>query len=216
MQNKKAILLVGSPKVLGSSSENLGKLLLRYLSQSGCLTDIENISVAIRKDQLNELCDKVNNSDIVIISSPLYVDSLPAPVTYFLEEYTNDHKKEKKLIGIINSGFPEPEQNNIANDILRLFAEQNGMNWIGGFCIGGGGALNNSKLETSGISKGITQSFKTIANCLSNDLEVSRSIFTDGSKLLMPKSIYIFFAHIGWYSQAIRNRSLFKLWAKPY
>lgn len=217
MQNKIALLLVGSPKVFKSSSENIGKLMLGYLAKQGYKADIEHIGIVLRKGTMDELIQKVNTADITIISAPLYVDSLPAPLISFLEQYRDDKQKnDKKLVGIINSGFPESFHNNTALEILRLFAIQNGFNWTAGFAIGGGGAFGNINLEKSDMAEHIVGSFKSTAIQLSNGESVQKEVIEAASKSTMPISVYLFFGHLGWYLQSIKHRTLFKLRAKPY
>ena len=56
---------------------------------------------------------------------PLYVNSLPVELLAFLEEVQRNPPKNKpRLSVLINCGFLEPGQNDVAVDILRLFEYQ--------------------------------------------------------------------------------------------
>lgn len=217
MQNKTALLLIGSPKPFNSSSDNIGKLLLGYLAEKGFNTEIEHIGLAIKKGGVGKVIVKVNSADITIISTPLYVDSIPAPLINFLELYKNDKQKnDKKLICIANSGFPESFQNDTAIEVIRLFAVHNDFSWVGGFAIGGGGAFSGMDLHKSKMTKHIAESFKNAASYLSEGNPIPKAVFEKASKPIMPNSVYVMMAHLGWYLKSIRYRALFKLKAKPY
>ncbi len=217
MQNKTALLLIGSPKLFKSSSENIGKLLLDYLAELGFETEIENIGKALRKGVVDEIIHKVNNSEITIISTPLYVDSIPAPLVGFLELYKNDNQKsDKKLISIVNSGFPESFQNNTAVEVLRLFAIRNDFIWAGGFAIGCGGAFSGMDLHQSKMAEPIAESFKKAAKHLSDNEPIPLEVLEKASKPIMPTSMYLFFGQLGWYLQSIKYRTIFKLRTRPY
>ncbi|RPH32790.1 MAG: hypothetical protein EHM93_07630 [Bacteroidales bacterium] len=217
MQNKTAILLIGSPKPFKSSSENIGKLLLGYLAKEGFATDIEHIGMAIREGAVDKVIHKVNNSDITIISTPLFVDSIPAPLISFLELYQNDKQKtNKKLIGIVNSGFPESFQNDTAIEVLRLFSIHNDFYWAGGFTIGCGGAFGSMDLHKSKMVKHIAESFQEAAICLSKGDTILKEVLEKASKPIMSTFIYVFFGQLGWYLQSIKYHNQFNLKARPY
>jgi hypothetical protein len=51
-----------------------------------------------------------------------------------------------RLVGIVNSGFPETHQNAVALAICREFAAQSGFIWAGGLALGAGGAVGGQPL----------------------------------------------------------------------
>ncbi len=217
MKPKTALLLSGSPKITRSASVNLGSLLLMKLEKFGYNSERINVNTSIRANAMNDLICKVNGSDVLIISSPLYVDSLPAPLISFLECYKNDNiNQNKRLIAIINSGFPEPHQNSSAIEILRLFAKRNGFTWLGGFAIGGGGALTNADLNKTKLAKNIVSAFEESAICINEGKMIPASIIELGSKEIMPARLYTFFGQLGWILQSLKYKTTFRLWAKPY
>ena len=83
---KKALLLVGSPRWNRSTSQFLGEYLLDQLKIEGIETDELQIHKMIRTpEKITELLSRVDKADLVILSCPLYVDSIPAAVIKALE-----------------------------------------------------------------------------------------------------------------------------------
>lgn len=58
----------------------------------------------------------------------------------------------QRLMGIVNSGFPETHQNSVALAICREFALQSGFTWTGGLALGGGGAVGGDPLTAANRS----------------------------------------------------------------
>ena len=83
---RKALLLVGSPKPGASSSESLGAYLLEELEKRGVETQTMHVTKAVRSEEATEeLLAAVDSADLVVLSFPLYIDSLPAPAIRALE-----------------------------------------------------------------------------------------------------------------------------------
>jgi len=153
---KKTLLLVGSPKYAGSSSESLGTYLLEQLSEKGIVTENIHINQLLKKTNgEEELLNAVNNCGLLILSFPLYVDSLPSGTIKALEIIAQDraqnrnvkeNSKQQFMLAICQSGFPEAHQSNIALAICRCFAGEAGFTWAGGLALGGGGALIRKSL----------------------------------------------------------------------
>ena len=80
---KNALLLVGSPKGLKrGSSTRLGGLLFDHLEKRGIDTDACHIHAVLRSRDPQILRNSVAGADLVVLATPLYVDSLPAPVIW--------------------------------------------------------------------------------------------------------------------------------------
>ena len=109
-----ALLLVGSPKPGASSSASLGTYLLEQLEQLGLRTDTVNLTKALRSDEATEaLHAAVAAADLVVLSFPLYIDSLPAPVIRALELIAARRAglpaapgDKPALVAICQCGFP--------------------------------------------------------------------------------------------------------------
>lgn len=82
-----------------------------------------------------------NYSDIVFVF-PLYVDSVPVTLLNFLKAMEDNALLKKPTISVvINCGFIEPYQNDIAVKMLQLFARKNGYPYGSTFKIGSGEAI---------------------------------------------------------------------------
>ncbi|MDU9047682.1 MAG: flavodoxin family protein [Candidatus Electrothrix sp. Rat3] len=144
----RALLIIGSPKRKDScTSAVLGEHLLKRLvrhkweTESLCLTeDIQD------SKGRSTLCAAVDQADAIIISFPLYIDSLPFLMTKAIEiiashraRIKNDRKQ--KLYVLINNGFPESLQCAVALAICHNFSTECGMTWSGAITLGAGEAL---------------------------------------------------------------------------
>jgi len=86
------------------------------------------------------LLSEINSTDLLIIASPLYVDSLPAALIRAMELINLQRTsipvtKNPMLLSLIDSGFPEVVHNNTALSILQRFAEESGFQWAGGLAL---------------------------------------------------------------------------------
>jgi hypothetical protein len=149
----RALLLVGSPKRSGSASETMGAYLMSRLAARGVHVDSLHLSRAVRSTESRaDLFAAMDAADLIVLAAPLYVDSLPAPVIKVLElvaehRATGTPPEARRFAAIVNSGFPEPAQNDTALAICRQFAREAGFTWAGGLGIGGGGLVVGKPLE---------------------------------------------------------------------
>jgi hypothetical protein len=87
----------------------------------------------------------VNDSDIIVLSSPLYIDSAPTNTIKIMNIITQAvqeekiGKKNRLLLAISCAGYLEYYHNNIALQIYEQFAKTNGFTWAGGLPIGAAG-----------------------------------------------------------------------------
>jgi multimeric flavodoxin WrbA len=155
---KRALLIVGSPKVASSASKVLGSYLLERLGASGWETESVTLRAGLhRPDGADSLVDSARRSGLILLVFPLYVDSLPHLVTKALQSIAEARQAvptpaPQRLLALVNSGFPEPHQNAVALAICREFAEQAGMVWSGGLALGGGGFVGDEPLTAPGRS----------------------------------------------------------------
>ena len=80
-------------------------------------------------------------SDVLLVF-PLYADSLPVTLMHFLKTLEQHPPRWKPRVSVlINCGFMEPEQNDIAVQMVRLFCKQNGYPFGSVLKIGSGEAI---------------------------------------------------------------------------
>lgn len=82
--------------------------------------------------------EKIINANIIILSFPLYVDSLPSHFIKFLNFLDKSKIENKKIYAICNLGFHEGIQGDIALDIIKNFCLRTNNNYMGGISIGTG------------------------------------------------------------------------------
>jgi len=144
---KHALLLVGSPKGLKrGSSARLGGLLFDHLEKRGINIDALHIHAAFRSRDSQSLRRTVAGADLVVLATPLYVDGLPSPVIWAMEQLSAEELPERpqahppRFAALINCGFPEPTQNATCAGICQQFAQSVGFEWAGALTFGAAGA----------------------------------------------------------------------------
>ena len=81
MNGGKALLLIGSPRGLASTSNSLGDHLLSLLDEHGLAPKKLAVYPALADEKkLGELLAAVDLCSLLILAFPLYVDHLPAPL----------------------------------------------------------------------------------------------------------------------------------------
>ena len=114
------LLLNGSPRAPVSHSKELARMF-----QEAC--PLPGKYRAISSSNHKELCQLAGKASHLLLVFPLYVDGIPATLLEFLKALEREPPREKPTISLlINCGFLEPEQNDTAVEILRLFCEQAG------------------------------------------------------------------------------------------
>ncbi len=218
---KKALLLIGSPKVKNSTSEALGNYLLEGLHKKGCICETLSI-VSMLKNKEHELLDRVQDTDILIISFPLYIDSLPSPLIRafeLIDHSRNENRVDKKqsLIAIVNSGFPEAIQSDTALKICKKFGEKTGFTWLGGLTMGSGSVINGKPIEQlGGMTKNIIKALNLATEAIANDEGIPSEAIDLMTSKLMPVWLYSFIGNFSWKTQAKKFNMHKQLYAKPY
>lgn len=218
MENiKNVLILCGSPKVNNSTSlvlakEFAGSLKNTKISSLNILEEME------KEDEIQRMRKSFIEADIIVLTTPLYVDQLPAHMIKWMEQAL-EYKlnKKQRLVSIINCGFPESAQNKYAEEICRNFAEYLGINYAGGFLVGGGGALDGKELEKmGGLTRNIRMGLKMGAENINNEEKISYEAVMITGKQVIPAFIYILLGSIQWKLTAKKNKVEKKLYAKPY
>ncbi|MFX1490323.1 MAG: hypothetical protein ACFFBI_14325 [Promethearchaeota archaeon] len=223
INNEKVLLLIGSPKGEKSTSASLGNYLISKLEEFGMTSEIGFIYRLVnREEKIKNLFKIVGNADLIILSFPLYVDSLPAPVIKAMELIKEERdtirsEKSQKFIAICNNGFPEASQNSTALQICRVFSKDCGFVWKGGISIGGGGAISGVPLqEKGGMVRNVIRGLDIAASALKDGKEIPQEALELLSKKFIPFSIYRFFGNFGWKFRARNYGVKQKLKNKPY
>jgi len=221
-----ALLLVGSPKPGASSSASLGTYLLEELEQLGLHTDTVNLTKALRSGGATEsLHAAVAAADLVVLSFPLYIDSLPAPVIRALELIAARRAglspaaagDKPAFVAICQCGFPEAEHNEVALEICRNFAPAAGFEWAGGLGMGGGGMASRRPLREI---RGMLRSAVHALDLTAAELAAGRPVPGEAVRLMakpaIPGFAYRFVANRQWRGDLKKQGATAPLDARPF
>ena len=219
-----AVLLIGSPKRFSSSSASLGQYFLEGLKKNNIETSKLHIhSVLKNLDKKKKMLLDIEKADLIILSFPLYVDTLPAKVIELLSILDDNEKfvnsaENKFIIAISNSGFPESSQNEIALTVVKNFAEKTGVKWLGGIAVGMGASIAGRPLKELGsMFKDLTLGLELAAADTAKAEMISKEALDKLNKpLISQKWLYLLIGNVGWIIDAFKNKVVTKLNNKPY
>lgn len=133
---EKLVVVNGSPRAFKSNSRRLISLFRDFWRGEWLM----EYNVVQNKPQ--QVFSKLRECTDLLFVFPLYVDSLPVTLLHFLKQLEKFSLEQKPTVHlIINCGFLEPWQNDVAVDMLRLFSAQNGFPFGSFLEIGGGEAI---------------------------------------------------------------------------
>lgn len=141
------IILNGSPRAPRSNSRRYAEIVSRHYRGS---VEYHNIS---RTNHI-ELCSKLENSSDLLLVFPLYADGIPVTLLNFLKTLEQNPPSSKPVISVlINCGFLEHRQNDIAVQMVELFCKQNGYKFGSVLKIGSGEAILDTPFKPLAIWK---------------------------------------------------------------
>jgi hypothetical protein len=227
-QPRNVLLLIGSPRVERSNSHLIGKFLVDKLVEKGLVSEEVFATRSVNTDEgAEKLLRSVDKAEIVILATPLYVDSFPA-LTIKALELIREHRKavpptkSQLLVAIMNSGFPEKEHMDIAIKIIRNFAQESNFKWGGGIRVGWGEALNGEPLNEK---KGMTRKLTRGLSLASTDLSKGQAMSEEAERLASASFVPIFLAKLmirlfinrnTWDKPAKENKVKAKMYDRPY
>lgn len=162
----KIMIINGSPRAPKSNSKRYAEI---FIKQGKGDTAYFNIT----KSNHVELCDKAADFGDILFVFPLYADGIPVTLLRFLKTLEENPPKSKPVISVlINCGFIEYQQNDVAIEIMKLFCEQNGYQFGSVLRIGGGEAILDTPFKLFVIWK-IKELHATISNAHYKTLQVT-------------------------------------------
>lgn len=218
----RALLLVGSPRTKKSTSASLGSYIFDQLTTRGMETQTIQIYTSLySQERMKVMLDAIDRTDLVVLAFPLYVDSLPAPVTAALERIAA-HRKENptqiRFAAIANCGFPEAKHNDTALAISSEFARQNGFAWLGGLSLGAGqGVVHGTPLnELDGRAIPLKAALDLAAEALANGDPIPQTARDLLAKPIIPAWMYTLNGRFGWRQAAKQYGMQKELKRQPY
>lgn len=132
---EKIWLINGSPRPPRSNSRLYAHIFEKY-----CHMPYQYIE--INKNNTLELCEQIKDATEILLIFPLYADSLPVPLLTFLKVLATHLPENRPTISVlINCGFLEPRQNDIAVEMIHLFCDQHDFPFGSVLKIGSGEAI---------------------------------------------------------------------------
>ncbi len=186
------LYLNGSPRIKKSNSDTF-------------LNDISanNINY-LYKDSFRSVLKHINNTDTIVFSFPLYVDSPPSKVIEFME-YIKDNGiniKNKNFYIIVNCGFLESKHNKIACEIIKNFCLNNSAIYKGCFKIGAGEIIG--KRENNFLFRIISLSYYFKIKKFKKSIDNKKEVDLSTSIHPMTKLLYILIVNMN-FKKKINN-----------
>lgn len=178
-------LVDASPKRAGSCSRRLLDSLKKHLEGSAETVDAAMHGFEVPMDAKAAL----EGADVWVLSYPLYVDGLPAPLVGSLEEMASwEGLSGHTVYAISNCGFYEGEQTGCSLRMVRNWADRYGAGFGGGVGIGGGPALGS--FDPDKWAKGpMSPAYDALA-AMARDILAGRSFGLRYVRLAMPAGLY--------------------------
>lgn len=197
------LLMNGSPKTGESASGTLLQLLQEHLQQAEC------VEVALnRKEVPDGLLDELKGMDVLVLSFPLYIDSIPSHLLRCMiqiQEYLKEHNLQRpvRFYGIANNGFFDGKQNQLALQTLRHWCNRCGLDYSGGIGLGGGGMVISVKIIPGehGPKKNMVMALKQLAHAIAMEDQMEELLL----EMSYPEDLYKTQAESSWRKMAMDN-----------
>jgi hypothetical protein len=223
MNGRKVLLLVASPRGTASVSNSLGEHLLALLEKRGMAIKKLLLYPALADEKkMAELLAAVDVCSLLVVTFPLYVDHLPAPLIDLLRQ-VGDRRSGRQgddrqsLAALVQCGFPETVHCRPAGDIMGIFASQAGFRFLGCLAFGMGGAIGNRPLaKAGGMARHQLKAMDEAAACLAEGKEIPDPIIALMGRAMMPRWLYNIAADWGWRRDAKKHGTSRRLRDRPY
>ena len=216
-----ALILLGSPKRMTGASANLGNYIGGRLKADGLAVEtMAAYGIAESTEDLEHLMESLDRADLLLVSFPLYWDTLPSGLTEaflkIIEMKERLGNKKRSLAAVCNCGFPESSNCHGALRSVELFGQRMGMEFLGGMAIGQGGVLGDGRLEDSSLFKKNLARLGIAAGHLSKGERVPEAVIEELGRPFIPRFLYTLIGNMNWNSMAKKNGVRGKMRARPY
>jgi hypothetical protein len=183
--------------------------------------ETHRVSQCQRPERERSLFEALDAVDLFVLSTPLYVDSLPYLVTRCFERMAEHRARVRsgtspRLFAIVNCGFPELEHTRTALDICRVFARDAGFEWAGGLGLGEGESLGGRTLESlGGRVRHVRRGLDLAADALAGGRPVPEEAQALLARPMIPARLYTLLGNLGWLRAARRQGALRRLGDRP-
>ncbi len=210
MKPRTALLLNGSPRRENSLA------LASYLSELLAEKGLECETMQAYRTPLNDLLSALEKAEVVVLSFPLYVDSLPGGLTQVLEEIARQFDGQgRSFAAVVNCGFPESGQAAVSLGIAESFARTVGFRWLGGLSMGAGPSMGGRPIsECGGMLRNVIAGLKVAADDIVQGDEISDEAVRLVGMPLVPHLVYRLMAGQHFRTQAKKNGA--KIYDRTY
>lgn len=203
MKPIKISLMSGSPKPLSSAS---GALLdsLKPKLYDHFYVSIHNLNkTSVPEESIESILD----SDILVLSFPLYVDGIPSHLISCLHEMEINLKRHPRpdmtIYAIVNCGFFEGHQALPAIEMIKNWCHRADVTWGQGLGVGGGGMIQSLSgvPDGQGPKKNFSHALDALASHINTGSE-GEDIYISPN---FPRIGYKIGAEMGWRHQLKMN-----------
>lgn len=193
------LMLCGSPHDKGGNSTYFLEGLKERLNGNG---EIYN---TIKSPQISEaeFLKAVKNGENIVFSFPLYADSLPAYFLGFLrrlEQLTKGIVSDSRIYVIVNNGFYDDYQNNLAIKVMWKWCEKCGLKKGRALAVGAGGMA-----QAAPIGKGPMAKVGTALEQMAEDIKNDVSGDTIYTKPILPRCMYKIAGNFSFVAEGKKN-----------
>lgn len=221
MNQIKAVVLIGSPKTGASTSRSLAEHLVVRLRVGGA--DVRTYHIQESADdplRWREVLDECHDADLLVVSAPLFVDSLPSEVVTWMETVGKegaDIAKMKRFLAVLQCGHPDVGQTSVAMNILKNFSDRQGYEWLGAMRMPMGPTIDGKALsDAKGAARHAIKALDLIASALAKGENVPVEAFTEMQTRPMPVFLYLMKANRALKRRAKENGARYMLMERPY
>ena len=201
LSSGKITLLNGSMRNIKGNSAKLARSLRGRMSKDSEIVDLKQYF-----NDLPALVRKLENSEVIILCVPLYVDGLPSQVIRLMETFQSTYSGGTKRIYVLaNMGLYESSQLESLFDAVKQWCSEMGFDYCGGLGISAGeliGTLIEHIPFKTGPGKKNARGMKKLAKAINSDT-VIKDLYTQ--PFMFPRSLYISIANGNWNNLAKRN-----------
>ena len=193
-----SVLLVnGSPKRKSSASGVILCGLSTYLGDRGEVTEVHSLD--------DDIGSKASACDVLVIAFPLYIDGIPSHLLSAMEQLESEKAiaKDTRIYAIVNCGFYEGEQCELALEMAHHWCTRCGAVWGGGLGFGGGGGLGMMEMAPMGYGpkKNLGDELKLMADAIVSGTCIDYRF----AHVNFPAFMYKLGAQSGWVQAAKAN-----------
>jgi hypothetical protein len=173
MKLSSQILMLSGSHRGGKTTSNA---IIDYLADKLLQADLEIVRERVSRqvpdaEMINRLIGQANQSDLFIVSFPLYIDTLPYPLIHVFETLFERRKEletgKTRMMTIVNFGLPEAHHGRNALSVCQRFAGKAGFMWDGGLSIPGAAEIDGAPLESLGSrTKNLRHSLDRLAEAI--------------------------------------------------